>query len=117
MASKSNASGGRGAAIGTGDDSPSDVGGYSTELFVELPPKDLICNKCEKVLRDPRQTECGHLYCAQCIAASVGSPTVKSRDFICNVTSRVGNYGGKVGEDGRRRNRHCAHLLTLNMKR
>ena len=70
MASKSNARGGRGAAIGTGDDSPSDVGGYSTELFVELPPKDLICNKCEKVLRDPRQTECGHLYCAQCIAAS-----------------------------------------------
>ena len=56
MASKSNARGGRGAAIGTGDDSPSDVGGYSTELFVELPPKDLICNKCEKVLRDPRQT-------------------------------------------------------------
>ena len=70
MASKSNASGGRGAAIGTGDNSPSDVGGYSTELFVELPLKDLICNKCEKVLRDPRQTECGHLYCAQCIAAS-----------------------------------------------
>ena len=70
MASKSNASGERGAAIGTGDDSPSDVGGYSTELFAELPPKDLICNKCEKVLRDPRQTECGHLYCAQCIAAS-----------------------------------------------
>ena len=89
MASKSNASGGRGAAIGTGDDSPSDVGGYSTELFAELPPKDLICNKCEKVLRDPRQTECGHLYCAQCITASENHPCYVSDSCSGKLSTRA----------------------------
>ena len=39
--------------------------GYDVHLFVELPPKDLTCTKCEKVLREPHQAECGHLYCGQ----------------------------------------------------
>ena len=43
--------------------------GYDVQLFVELPPKDLLCTKCEKVLREPHQAECGHLYCGQCILA------------------------------------------------
>ena len=48
--------------------------GYDIQLFVELPPKDLICTKCEKVLREPHQAECGHLYCGQCISATEDSP-------------------------------------------
>ena len=42
--------------------------GYDISYFIELPPKDLMCSECESVLRDPCQTECGHIYCNQCIA-------------------------------------------------
>ena len=48
--------------------------GYDIHLFLELPPKDLTCTKCEKVLREPHQAECGHLYCGQCISATEDSP-------------------------------------------
>ena len=50
------------------------VEGYGLQLFVELPPKDLICTKCEKVLREPHQAECGHLYCGQCISTAEECP-------------------------------------------
>ena len=42
--------------------------GYDISYFIELPPKDLMCSECELVLRDPYQTDCGHIYCNQCIA-------------------------------------------------
>ena len=28
--------------------------------------KKYFCSLCEKVLRDPVQTNCGHLYCKEC---------------------------------------------------
>ena len=41
------------------------AGGYAAP-FVEALDKDLECPICLCALRDPVQTECGHLFCRGC---------------------------------------------------
>lgn len=44
-----------------------DLGGYSSEIFVEKPHERLHCFFCRKVLNNPHQCFNGHLYCYCCI--------------------------------------------------
>ncbi|XP_061169632.1 TNF receptor-associated factor 2-like [Saccostrea echinata] len=49
------------------------VGGYSTEIFKGDFDLKLLCNTCNKVLRDPVQSYCGHRFCRECISDVVSS--------------------------------------------
>nr|XP_006812206.1 PREDICTED: TNF receptor-associated factor 3-like [Saccoglossus kowalevskii] len=42
-----------------------DEEGYDPNIFVTS-PTNYICHECQKVLRSPRQLECGHRYCNNC---------------------------------------------------
>nr|XP_006823555.1 PREDICTED: TNF receptor-associated factor 3-like [Saccoglossus kowalevskii] len=42
-----------------------DEEGYDPNIFVTS-PTNYICHECQKVLRSPRQLECGHRYCNKC---------------------------------------------------
>ena len=42
--------------------------GYPLEWFVESLDAYLICGICGQVLRDPRATECGHVFCHRCLS-------------------------------------------------
>ena len=41
--------------------------GYPSEWFVEPVDEYLKCGICSKVLRSPRATACGHVFCKHCI--------------------------------------------------
>jgi hypothetical protein len=42
------------------------------EWFVEPVRENLKCGICKEVIREPRETPCGHIYCAQCISSWAG---------------------------------------------
>lgn len=42
-------------------------GGYPLEWFSEPLDNSLKCGICTKVLREPRVTPCGHVYCSLCL--------------------------------------------------
>ena len=42
-------------------------GGYPLDWFCELLDESLKCGICCKVLREPRVTPCGHIYCSPCL--------------------------------------------------
>ena len=41
--------------------------GYPREIFVEPIDSYLLCSVCDRVLRSPRATPCGHVFCCGCI--------------------------------------------------
>lgn len=43
--------------------------GYPLEWFVEPIDAHLFCGVCDSVLKDPRATTCGHVFCRKCIHA------------------------------------------------
>ncbi|KAK3087099.1 hypothetical protein FSP39_001679 [Pinctada imbricata] len=47
-------------------ETPMEVG-YPTEIFPQGFDEKLICNSCNKVLKDPVQSYCGHRFCKPCI--------------------------------------------------
>ena len=47
--------------------------GYPLDWFVEPIDSNLKCGICSGVLRDPRSTSCGHVYCGQCLYSWVAS--------------------------------------------
>ena len=42
-------------------------GGYPPEWFAQPLVDSLICGICNKVLREPIVTPCGHIYCCHCV--------------------------------------------------
>ncbi|GFO49466.1 tnf receptor-associated factor 2, partial [Plakobranchus ocellatus] len=41
-------------------------GGYPKEITVKLVEEKFLCGYCERILRDPLQSECGHRFCSCC---------------------------------------------------
>jgi len=51
------------------DKAADNVGGYTCE-FVDQPPDDLLCKKCNHVAKNPQQLKCcGEFYCKSCLAS------------------------------------------------
>ena len=48
-------------------------GGYPLEWFSEPLDNSLKCGICTKILRDPRVTPCGHIYCSYCLITWLNS--------------------------------------------
>ncbi|KAL3872159.1 hypothetical protein ACJMK2_040106 [Sinanodonta woodiana] len=47
---------------------PDYIGGYPTNLFIQKDfDKKFLCSLCNKILRDPIQSFCGHRFCKGCI--------------------------------------------------
>lgn len=44
-------------------------GGYPTGWFVEPIDDYLKCGICGQVLKDPRATQCGHVFCSRCLSS------------------------------------------------
>lgn len=42
--------------------------GYPPEWFCESPDSSILCMICNRVLREPRVTPCGHIFCYLCIS-------------------------------------------------
>lgn len=49
------------------------VGGYPIEIFRNGYDFKVLCNACNRVLRDPVQSYCGHRFCRECISAIISS--------------------------------------------
>lgn len=49
------------------------MGGYPTEIFKKGFDCKVLCNACNRVLRDPVQSYCGHRFCRECISAIISS--------------------------------------------
>ena len=60
-------------------------GGYPLELFVDLPPNELICPICLEVLEQPYQCSQGHTFCEKCInKCKQSSSSVSSNNSSTN---------------------------------
>ena len=83
----------------------------------------LICIIDDRVLLAFRLDGMGVLFCLiiektlsyPALLCTVWSPTVISREFICNVTSSVHELWQKVGEEGDEKTRGSANLLRLRI--
>lgn len=62
------------------------VGGYPTEIFKNGFDCKVLCNACNRVLRDPVQSYCGHRFCRECISAIIrwGSNVYGKNIYIQN---------------------------------
>ena len=67
--------------------------GYSTDKFCSTPAESFICAICHDVLKDARALNCGHTFCAECIAScreSNNNPSCPNCRVV--VTSSNPNY-------------------------
>lgn len=48
--------------------------GYPTSQFIDSVDDNLLCGVCSGVLQDAVLTDCGHSFCAQCLATWIGRP-------------------------------------------
>ncbi|XP_065837045.1 TNF receptor-associated factor 6-B-like isoform X2 [Oscarella lobularis] len=64
------------------------VGGY-TASFVEPLDKELECPICLCLLRDPVQTECGHLFCMVCFDEMARDFQVKGEPLVCPIDKGI----------------------------
>ncbi|XP_072126241.1 TNF receptor-associated factor 3-like isoform X3 [Mobula birostris] len=67
-------------------------GGYAEE-FVELVDDKYKCEQCRRVLRNAKQTECGHRFCESCIDALLRNP-----GQVCPADQEI-LYGTEVFND------------------
>ena len=42
--------------------------GIEVDLFLERPHKDLVCGVCGDIMEEAMETECGHVFCAECLS-------------------------------------------------
>jgi C3HC4-type zinc finger (RING finger) protein len=49
------------------------MAGVPSELFVEEPKGEFICNICQEVLNDPVVMKCDHIGCRKCITTWLGT--------------------------------------------
>jgi len=56
--------------------------GYSLETFPQPLHEKFLCTICEKVLRDPVQSCCGHLFCRSCIESDIRFVTIYILDLV-----------------------------------
>lgn len=62
------------------------VGGYPTEIFKKGFDLKVLCNACNRVLRDPVQSYCGHRFCRECISAIIRWGYIVWKTQMCLMT-------------------------------
>ncbi|XP_077986318.1 TNF receptor-associated factor 2-like [Glandiceps talaboti] len=85
------------------------ISGYLQSIFGDVEPESkYLCRHCDQILKDPKQTFCGHRYCAYCLEDIIS----RDSDIRCKACEDEGYEDSMLRSDQIYRDR--AILRELN---